>query len=57
MAEEQDTEIRLPVLATESAIPSGDGTVWADVSPLLNAACNGLSLSLSKLAFIGFGVL
>lgn len=38
MAEEQDTEIRLPA----PAIPSGDGSVWADVSPLLNAACNEL---------------
>jgi hypothetical protein len=22
-------------------IPAGDGCVWADVSPLIDAACNG----------------
>ncbi|KAK9697967.1 hypothetical protein RND81_08G073700 [Saponaria officinalis] len=28
--------------ATTTAIPTGDGTVWADATPLLNAACNEL---------------
>lgn len=41
MAEEQDREITVPATATAN-IPSGDGTVWADVSPLLSAACNEL---------------
>lgn len=35
-------EIRLPAPAMTSVIPSSNGTVWADVSPLLNAACNEL---------------
>lgn len=37
MAEER--QFRVP---TTAAIPSGDGTVWADVSNLLSAACNEL---------------
>ena len=32
-------------------IPSGDNSVWADVSPLLHAACQGPSLSLSLFLF------
>ncbi|XP_057550046.1 uncharacterized protein LOC130828207 [Amaranthus tricolor] len=38
MAEERDESgIKVPTMAT--AIPTGDGTVWADVSQLLSSAC------------------
>ena len=30
-----------PPVPERASIPSGDGTVWADVSPLLAAACGG----------------
>lgn len=36
-------EAQVPI---NSSIPSGNDTVWFDVSSLLQRACSGLSLSL-----------
>lgn len=33
------------------SVPSGDNSVWADVSPLLSAACTG-TLSLSRFLYM-----
>ena len=38
-AEERTVGAHAPQMA--SPIPSGEHTVWADVSPLLEAACGG----------------
>ncbi|KMT02776.1 hypothetical protein BVRB_8g193630 isoform A [Beta vulgaris subsp. vulgaris] len=41
MAEEQE-EREITVSTRATTIPSGDGTVWADISHLLSSACNEL---------------
>lgn len=37
-----------------SPIPSGENTVWADVSPLLEAACRGFFFLYSLFFFLSF---
>lgn len=55
----EEATVNLPLPDRGTPIPSGDHTVWADVSPLLDAACKGqcfsplliaLSLNLSSSA-------
>lgn len=44
MAERDAAEATMSHQAPErSSIPSGDNTVWADISPLLDAACKGFN--------------
>lgn len=57
MAEKIEAERRRAIeVPISPSIPSGEGTVWADVSSLLGLACNGILISsaLSNCSFIHF---
>ena len=52
MADDAAAEVFVP---ERTSIPSGDDSVWADVSPLLESACKGsFLLALTHFLFLAF---